>query len=281
MMRRFLAQGMKAASAGVDLVKRPAPGVVVLIYHRVGAGSSLEMELAAEVFDRQMAVLAASGRAASIDDSVDALGARDADDRPGGASGSRGRDPVVVTFDDGTADFVDVAVPILVRHGIPALMYVATDFIERGVSFDHDGRPASWAGLRDACSTGLVQIGSHTHTHLLLDRAAVADAEADLDRSIELIGERIGRGPTHFAYPKAVLGSPATERLVKERFRSASLAGTRPNRYGSTDPHRLARSPIQRSDGMAWFERKLAGGLGLEDSVRDRLNRRRYAGRTT
>ncbi len=273
MMKRFLAQGMKAASAGVDLVRRPAPGVVVLIYHRVGAGSTLEMELAADVFDRQMAALAASGRMANIDDALDALDSE--------TPGSRDRDPVVVTFDDGTVDFVDVAVPILVRHGVPALMYVATDFIERGVSFDHDGRPASWAGLRDACSTGLVQIGSHTHTHLLLDRAGVSEAEGDLDRSIELIGERLGSAPAHFAYPKALLGSTATERLVKERFRSASLAGTRPNRYGSTDPHRLARSPIQRSDGMAWFERKLAGGLGLEDAVRERLNRRRYAGRTT
>jgi peptidoglycan/xylan/chitin deacetylase (PgdA/CDA1 family) len=251
--------------------------VVVLIYHRVaapGVASRLEMELTAEVFDRQMGVLAATGRASTIDDALDAL-VRD-EPRP------RSSDPVVVTFDDGTADFVDVAVPILVRHGIPALMYVATDFVERaGVPFDHDGRPASWAGLRDACSTGLVQIGSHTHTHLLLDRADPSEAEVDLDRSIELIHERLGTVAQHFAYPKAVLGSVETERLVKQRFGSASLAGTRPNRYGATDAHRLARSPIQRSDGMGWFTRKLAGGLGLEDAVRERLNRRRYAGRTT
>ena len=124
-------------------------------------------------------------------------------------------------------------------------------------------------------------VGSHTHTHLLLDRAEPREAQADLDRSIDLIGDRLGSAPAHFAYPKAVVGSDDNERLVRQRFRSASLAGTRANRYGATDPHRLARSPIQRSDGMAWFERKLAGGLGLEDAVRERLNRRRYAGRTT
>lgn len=278
MIRSTLAQGMKALSATVDLVRRPAPGVVVLIYHRVsapGTSPSLEMELSADVFDAQMGALAASGRARPIDDAVDALTS------PLAGPAASGAAPVVVTFDDGTADFVDVAVPILVRHGVPALMYVATDFVERGVPFDHDGRPASWAGLRDACSTGLVQIGSHTHTHLLLDRAPPAEAKADLDRSIELIAERIGTAPSHFAYPKALVGSGPNERLVKQRFRSASVAGTRPNPYGATDPHRLARSPIQRSDGTVWFERKLAGGLGLEDAVRERLNRRRYAGRTT
>jgi hypothetical protein len=32
---------------------------------------------------------------------------------------------------------------------------------------------------------------------------------------------------------------------------------------------------------MVWFRRKLAGGLGLEDALRETANRRRYAGRTT
>jgi hypothetical protein len=70
---------------------------------------------------------------------------------------------------------------------------------------------------------------------------------------------------------------------VRERFRSAALAGTRVNPYrnGSrsraADLYRLARSPIQVSDGMQYFERKLAGGMGLEDTVRRALNRVRYA----
>jgi len=34
-------------------------------------------------------------------------------------------------------------------------------------------------------------------------------------------------------------------------------------------------------DGTRWFQRKLDGGLGLEDRVRTLANRRRYAGATT
>ena len=84
--------------------------------------------------------------------------------------------------------------------------------------------------------------------------------------------------PAHFAYPKAVPPSDAAAAAVRERFVSAALAGTRPNPYGSTDPFALARSPIQVADGMRWFRSKVVGGLHLEDEMRVRLNRRRYAG---
>ncbi|MCU1351632.1 MAG: Polysaccharide deacetylase, partial [Acidimicrobiales bacterium] len=189
--------------------------------------------------------------------------------------------PIAITFDDGTADFVDVAVPILARHGLPATLFAATAFIDEGRPFPNDGRPASWAGLADAVATGLVQVGSHTHRHALLDRLAPAEIADELDRSIGLIGEHLGVPPRDFAYPKAVPGSPAADHAVRARFRSAALAGTRANPIGHTDPHRLARSPIQRSDDMRWFLRKADGGLRLEDALRRGLNRHRYAKATT
>src|SRR5205085_4281454 len=146
--------------------------------------------------------------------------------------------------------------------------------------------PVSWSALRDACATGVVDVGSHTHRHRLLDRITPLEATDELDRSVDLIGERLGRPALDFAYPKAVAGTPAVAQLVRERFRSAALAGTRVNPYRAeksrgTDPHRLARSPIQVSDGMQFFERKLAGGMALEDSFRRALNRARYSRAST
>jgi hypothetical protein len=109
-----------------------------------------------------------------------------------------------------------------------------------------------------------------------------ADAAAlDLRRSIDLVSERAGVVPEHFAYPKALPGNASVDRVVRNLFRSAAVAGTRPNVYGRTDPYRLARSPIQRSDGMHSFERKLMGGLRLEDDVRRLANRVRYRGATS
>jgi peptidoglycan/xylan/chitin deacetylase (PgdA/CDA1 family) len=270
--RRVVQQAVKTAAVGLDAARRRAPGVVVLIYHRVGGGSGLEVDLPDALFDAQMASLAASGRVVSLRTALELL---DAPAPPASPA------PVVLTFDDGTADFVDRALPVLTRHQLPVTLYAATAFIDEGIPFPDDGRPLSWQGLADACSTGLVDVGSHTHRHRLLDRISATEVAEELDRSIELIGEHLGRPPLDFAYPKAVAGSPDADRAVRARFRSAAVAGTKPNAFGGTDAHALARSPVQRSDGLRWFERKVEGGMALEDTLRRILNRRRYATATT
>jgi peptidoglycan/xylan/chitin deacetylase (PgdA/CDA1 family) len=270
--RRMAHETVKRVAAGADRLRPPPRGVIVLLYHRVGRRSPVEVDLELGIFRAQMETLAESGRVATIDDAVAMLR---------GEEPTRPLDPVVITFDDGTADFVETAVPVLVELGIPATLYVATDHIESRRPFPAAGRPVSWAALADACDTGLVTVGSHTHSHALLDRLAPADASDELGWSCALIEERLGTPARHFAYPKAVRPSPANERLVRQRFASAALAGTRANAYGTTDVHRLARSPVQQADGMRWFAHKLAGGLALEDGLRRVANRARYAGATT
>jgi peptidoglycan/xylan/chitin deacetylase (PgdA/CDA1 family) len=262
---------VKPIASAADSVRRPARGVVILIYHRVGGRSGLEVDLPADLFEAQVRALASSGRVATLDAALDALDRADAP----------AVDPIVVTFDDGTADFADVAMPILERHGVPATLYVATDFVERGVEFPASGVPVSWPALADAMATGLVTIGSHTHSHALLDRLDPGAVGSELDRSIDLIGARLGVRAEHFAYPKALLGSTQAQAEVRARFRSAAVAGTRPNRYGRTDRWKLARTPLQVADGLRWFERKAAGGMALEDTLRRGLNRVRYRGAGT
>ena len=272
----LLRRMVKGAAVAADTVRRPPSGVVVLIYHRVGAASGLELDLPVDVFAAQAEVLAASGRVVSLGEALAWL------DRPDdGRDTGAGADPVVVTFDDGTADFVDHALPILERHRLPVTLYAATAFIDEGRPFPGDGVPLSWRGLADACATGLVDVGSHTHGHTLLDRLPADQVGDELDRSIELIGEHLGRPPLDFAYPKAVAGSAAADHAVRRSFRSAALGGSRPNPVGATDPYRLARSPIQRSDGMRWFGHKLEGGMAAEEQLRGLVNRWRYAGATT
>jgi peptidoglycan/xylan/chitin deacetylase (PgdA/CDA1 family) len=261
---------VKRAAGAFDAVRKPTPGVVVLLYHRVGAGSGLELDLPAARFETQMAQVAGTTRPLPLGAALDELERCGAppEDRPA----------AVVTFDDGTADFVDQALPVLVHHRVPVTLYVSTAFVDEQRPFPGGGRPVSWAALRDAVSTGLVEVGSHTHTHALLDRLPPEDVRAEIERSTGLIAEHLGRAPLDFAYPKAVRGSRAAEALIASAFRSAALAGTRPNIYGRTDPLHLARSPVQASDEMKWFARKLAGGMHLEDALRRGANRLRYAG---
>jgi len=267
---------MKVAAAAGDSLRPRPRGVVILIYHRVGGGARSEIDLPAAAFEQQMAWLADSGRVISLDDAVDVLEAPEASD-PSDLSLVPSHNPVVVTFDDGTADLAEIALPILVRYEVPATVYLATKYVDDQLTWPAEGVPLSWSGAQEMVASGLITMGSHTHSHALLDRIRPQDAADELDRSRQLIEDKLGVEARHFAYPKAVAPtSLKVEALVGERFRSAALAGNRPNLYGSTNVHRLARTPIQVSDGQRFFRRKAVGGMAMEDSFRRRINRVRY-----
>jgi peptidoglycan/xylan/chitin deacetylase (PgdA/CDA1 family) len=281
-------QLVQQLSLMADSVASPPPGVTILIYHRVGGGSDSAVDLDPEQFDAQLAHLAEHHRVLSLDAAVAELTAgvsegwgsssRPAVDEGNDRASSPARRPVVITFDDGTPDFTDVVVPALVRHRLPATLFAATSFIDEGTDFPWGAPPAEWGALREAVATELVTIGSHTHTHGLLDRFDDGAIDDDLDRSIDLIGEHIGVRPRHFAYPKAVPGSAAAEIAVRRRFETAALARNRVNRPLRTDLHRLWRTPVKRSDAPELFAARAAGGLRLEGELRALAARARYRG---
>jgi len=90
-----------------------------------------------------------------------------------------GRPLVALTFDDGFANFRHYVLPSLERYGIPATLFVVTKFIGsvNPYPFDRWGqrnsgrapllswRPITWQELEECLKSGLVSIGSHSHTH--------------------------------------------------------------------------------------------------------------------
>lgn len=247
--------------------------MVILIYHRVGAHTHSAVDLPRDVFARQLAWLADQGVVITLDRALEVLAGR-ADPPPGVTH------PVVVTFDDGTADWHDEVAPLLVEHGVPATFYVATQFVDDGIDFPEGGRPATWSGLAELMATGLATIGSHTHTHRVLGAAGADETRAEVDRSVALLEQHLQVPCRHFCYPKAVPGSVEARAVVQERFASATLAGSRVNVPGRARPHELWRVPLKRGEDMEWFVRKAAGGLQLEGTARAAAARVRYAGRS-
>ena len=262
---------LKWAAASADAVL-PTSGLVVLAYHRVGTGGTSQMDLPLDRFRAQMAELADSHRVLSLDAALAEYSAGcPAEPEP----------CVVLTFDDGTADFADDVLAVLDEFDLPATVYVATEPVISSKRWPDGAAPLSEAALAEVAGHPLVTVGCHTHAHLLLDREPPSVVAGDLDRSIELIAELTGGSPDHFAYPKALAPSAENDVLIRERFASAAVAGTRPNRAGRTDPYRLSRSPIQRSDSPRDVSHKFAGGMRLEDGVRRLVQRVTYRGART
>ena len=249
---------VRAAGRVVDGLPRRT-GVTVLVYHRVGAGTPSLVDLPEDEFRRQVEHLAEHHRVVDLDTAVAEISAGEV------------RSGVVITIDDGTADTTDVALPILAAAGLPSTVYVATHFVDAGEPFPWGAPPTSWSALRDAASTGLVTLASHTHRHPEMHRMDAATAAAELDRSIDLIAEHLGAPPVHFAYPRAIAPSVCAEAEVRRRFRSAALAGSRVNRAGC-DLLALGRTPIQRDD-VDRFAALAAGGGRLDGLVRETVLR--------
>ena len=235
------ASKMAVAPVGIR-TRRRAGDLTILLYHRVG-GAAAEIDLPTSVFEAQLRHLAEHERISPLDDALD-----------------RGLGGVVVTFDDGTPDFYRTVLPLLVRHRVPVTLYLATGM----VAGEGGGTDAlSWDQLREAIATGLVTVGSHTHSHADLSRADGSEAEEEMRRSKELIEDELGVRCRHFAYPWAV-ASPAAELAARRCFDSAALDAWRTNRRGRIDPYRLGRTPILRSDGVGFFRAKIHGYLDAE-----------------
>jgi peptidoglycan/xylan/chitin deacetylase (PgdA/CDA1 family) len=247
----LLRKGTKAAVFPLALLTRRRPGdVVILLYHRVGDGAA-EIELPLTELDRQLAHLSTHEPVISIDDALE--------HRNGGG--------VVVSFDDGTRDFAERALPLLVKHRVPAVLYLAT-----GLVADEGGTGLCWSQVREAAATGFVTIGSHTHSHADLSRSDERTSAEEMCRSKDLIEERLGTACRHFAYPWAV-GSTAADRAARRLFDSAALHAWRTNRAGRTDPYRLGRTPVLASDGFTFFHAKARGMLDGESFVYRALRR--------
>jgi peptidoglycan/xylan/chitin deacetylase (PgdA/CDA1 family) len=95
----------------------------VFVYHRVGTGGLDPWRLMVdpETFAAQMEILARDRSPVSLAELVEGLRMRRL---PGRA--------VAVTFDDGYADNLEVAAPILREYTIPATLFVATDLVDSG-----------------------------------------------------------------------------------------------------------------------------------------------------
>ncbi len=114
-----------AGLPGAWALLRPWRGkAAILMYHRVAAGRNSREDLygrtltvSAARFEEQMAMLAARYRVLPMDE------------LPGHLAGGRGF-AVAVTFDDGWLDTLEVALPVLRRHNVPATVYVATRYAE-------------------------------------------------------------------------------------------------------------------------------------------------------
>lgn len=217
------------------------PGVAVLCYHgiraddeRPGAWPFEDLHVRASELDAHCRFLRAHCDPIGLDQWRAAREGR-------AALGAR---PVLVTFDDGYRSLLTRGVPILARHGIPAVAFVCSDVAERGglhwydalarrdgeaaverakaLSYDEWRRdvetvpaapadpaaPLDVAGVRALAIAPGIEIGGHGASHGILARADRDRQRDEIARNKACLEAWTGRPVRAFAYPN---GEPSID----------------------------------------------------------------------
>ncbi|WP_446222394.1 polysaccharide deacetylase family protein [Nocardia sp. IBHARD005] len=228
--------------------------VPILLYHCVSAdpaGWIAPYAVSPRTFARHVELMAASGRTPmTVTTLTDAL--RDGRELPAR--------PLVVTFDDGFADFADAATVLAARQ-IPCTLYVTTGALRGPHQSSRlclpPARMLAWSQLPELAEHH-VEIGAHTHTHPQLDILRERVAAAEIRECKDLLEDAMGTEVRSFAYPHGFHSARVKRQVHVAGYTSAAAVG---NALSSTadDPFALARLTIRSTTTIDELTAWLAG----------------------
>lgn len=170
--------------------------------------------------------------------------------------------PIVITFDDGFADFYTEALPILMRYGFPATLYVPTAFVNRtSLWLEREGETKrqmlTWQQLRKISAQD-IECGAHSHTHPQLDMLPPEVVRAEIIQSKELLEHHLGQRVMSFAYPFGYQ-TAVVRRLVREVGYTSACTVSHTISSVSADPFALTRLMVNTNTDKAAFVALLSG----------------------
>jgi peptidoglycan/xylan/chitin deacetylase (PgdA/CDA1 family) len=185
---------------------------------------------------------------------------------------------VVLTFDDGYADFHRNALPHLEACGFTATVFVTTGWLDdagdqaAGEPLD---RMLSWGQVRELVGAG-IEIGAHSHSHAQLDQIPRAALRDELRHSKELLESQLGEPVDTLAYPFGYSDRRVRAEVAASGYRYAAavnnaLPGSRPDLLS------VPRLTVRRSTGMDAFERMVQGEAIARTFAADRALTRGFA----
>jgi peptidoglycan/xylan/chitin deacetylase (PgdA/CDA1 family) len=172
--------------------------------------------------------------------------------------------PIYLTFDDGYTDFLEYAVPLLVKYGFTAANAIVTQRTGGQSTWAIPEWPLdslmTWPQIRKCLQQGM-EIGGHTQTHVNL--YSQPEMVYQVAGSYEDLVSALGFKPLYFCYPWGMGGHDLD--FAKEAVRDAGYQfATR------TYPPRLARLPQDHF----FFPRQFAHE---DDTLQDFVNKAGYS----
>lgn len=120
------------------------------------------------------------------------------------AGWSTGPPSFLVTIDDGLVSVLDLAVPVLERLGVPAVLYAPSDLVghtARWLPTPADEPLLDADGIREVHRRPLLELGVHGADHTDLRRRTREDLDHQVRRAHDTLAELLGEPVRSYAYP--------------------------------------------------------------------------------
>lgn len=243
----MVALGLLLPMSGQATVAQPAApdaiaanvSIPVLCYHVVSTNPSGRYQLSLTKFKEQMAYLASNGfTTLSVDEYHSIMTLQT-------AAPSR---PILLTFDDGTSDFVTNVVPVLKQYGFKATQFAVSGWVNTA------GHLTS-AQIQTLAADYDIQ--NHTQTHSDLSTLTYAEARAEVSNAGNFITGVTGKQPQFLAYPYG-----RTDATAQTALRDAGVKMAFTVSGGKTTPTgnflALNRNMIVSSESLSSFIKKVS-----------------------
>lgn len=244
-----------AAALGLSLRynwwRAPRRGVPLLMYHHVtnelnGTGLA-KLRVTPKSFARQLDWLKAHGfQAVGLSRAL----SPDPPDKP-----------VVITFDDGYANFYEEAWPLLRERGMQATVFIVTGGVDGTNQWDLEkGEPLEPLLSRDQVlelAAQGIEFGGHSHNHRDLTKLDDRGLMREITGCQKMLSDLLGHPARCFSYPFGLFNPKVQQATERAGFTMACT--TRPGKVlDSTDRLGLPRIIVKRSDDMLDFRLKIS-----------------------
>lgn len=194
----------------------------VLMYHHIATSGPEELEryrVSPDKFERQLRYLRRRGYYSLEPDAINP-------DWPQQEFAGR---PLIITFDDGYADFESVAWPILRRNGFSAHVFISTGHVGGVADWEEDEagrvRLMTWEQMRRLSAQG-VTFGSHLVSHVPATSLGSGGLLEQASRSRLTLERALGKPVFSIAPPYGAMGFREERIFQAAGYRTIYAAGT-------------------------------------------------------
>lgn len=223
---------------------RRTPEVVVLFYHSISETPDDPYAVSPSALEAQIGIVKRIAQPVPLDDVV----------RHAKGETSLPSSAAAFTFDDGYADFVRNALPILRRERVPFTLFVSADPLREELANAHP--LLSTEEIAALSRDPLCEIGAHGVSHRKLTELPDDDVRRELEESRRYV-ERLTEKPCRFfAYPKGA-SDPRVRRLAAEAGFDAAFTVKQGTVRPGRDPMSMKRVIVARDIPLFPFRWRL------------------------